>query len=212
MSRLDHPTRERILCAAEPLFAERGFSGVTMRAIAKAAGVHLGQLPYYFGTKDALYTAIWQHWGSRLAARTLIAELNSGSSDPAEDRLRNLVCAFFEGPRRMLQDERGKHFVAIMVREAHDPSGSSRRVLTDFIYPNARIFRGELASLFPEMASDAVDAGFAMIVSALRVVIEPDQSEANVQPDSIHSERQFDLLTDFVVQGWLALHDRNQMH
>ena len=205
MSRPDHPTRDQILRAAEPLFAEHGFSGVSMRAIAAAAGVHLGQLPYHFGTKDALYRAIWEHWFSQVEARALLAEMHPGRDATQDVQLRVVVTAFFDGPGRLMRDPRGRHFVAIMVREALDPSSSSRNLVLDFILPNAKVFRDELALLFPGMTAEARDAGFEMIVSALRIVIERKQIETGGQRDQDEAMRLFELLTDFVVAGWIAL-------
>ncbi|MBC2666530.1 TetR/AcrR family transcriptional regulator [Novosphingobium flavum] len=112
MSTSDHPTREQILRAAEPLFAEHGFAGLTMRDIAAAAGVHLGQLPYHFGTKEALYRAIWEHWISQVEARALLTEMQPGAHASHAAQLRGVVKAFFDGPCRMMRDPRGKHFVA----------------------------------------------------------------------------------------------------
>jgi AcrR family transcriptional regulator len=50
-------TRERLLEAALPIFAARGFDGATTREIAKRAGVALAALPYHFETKEALWRA-----------------------------------------------------------------------------------------------------------------------------------------------------------
>lgn len=41
--------------AAEPVFAEAGYSGASMQAIAEAAGLPKANIHYYFGTKEALY-------------------------------------------------------------------------------------------------------------------------------------------------------------
>jgi TetR/AcrR family transcriptional regulator len=51
-------TEEKILEAAEGVFAERGFSGTTTAAIAGAAGLPKANVHYYFGTKKALYRAV----------------------------------------------------------------------------------------------------------------------------------------------------------
>lgn len=48
-------TRRAIIEAAGRLFAEKGFSGVTAREIARDAGVALSAIPYHFGSMDALY-------------------------------------------------------------------------------------------------------------------------------------------------------------
>lgn len=48
----------RILEAAEAVFAETGFSGASMQAIAERAGLPKANLHYYFGTKEGLYRAL----------------------------------------------------------------------------------------------------------------------------------------------------------
>jgi len=205
MEKTELPTRQRVLQAAEPLFAAHGFSGVSMRAIAAAAGVHLGQLPYHFGTKDALYREIWQYWMSKAEAGALLSEMRPCADASQREQLRAVVEAFFDGPGRMLRDARGKHFVAIMVKEAHDPTSNSRGLLEEFIYPNGNRFREELARLFPDMDPTARDAGFEMILAALRVVIERGRPSADGQLTSSEATRLFRLLTLFIVDGWMAL-------
>jgi len=49
--------RDDILAAARTLFAERGFDATTMRVIAADAGVDVALVAYYFGAKDAVFTA-----------------------------------------------------------------------------------------------------------------------------------------------------------
>lgn len=51
-------TQERILDAAERLFAERGFHGTTLRAVASAARVNLAAAHYHFGSKQELFHAV----------------------------------------------------------------------------------------------------------------------------------------------------------
>jgi len=48
----------RILEAAEIIFAERGFGGSTTASIAETAGLPKANVHYYFGTKKALYRAV----------------------------------------------------------------------------------------------------------------------------------------------------------
>jgi AcrR family transcriptional regulator len=49
--------RDRILTAAEELFAQQGFEGATVRAIAKRARCNLAAVNYYYHGKEALYVA-----------------------------------------------------------------------------------------------------------------------------------------------------------
>ena len=51
-------TAERILDAAEVLFAERGFEGASMREIARQAGIQQPGLYNHFPGKQALYAAV----------------------------------------------------------------------------------------------------------------------------------------------------------
>ena len=64
-------TRQRIIGAAEKLFAMRGIEGVSIRDITKAAGVNLAAINYHFGTKSALAAEVFKHCIDPLNARRL---------------------------------------------------------------------------------------------------------------------------------------------
>jgi AcrR family transcriptional regulator len=52
-------TRASILDAAERLYADRGFSEVTLRDIVAVAGVNLAAVNYHFGSKDELIAELF---------------------------------------------------------------------------------------------------------------------------------------------------------
>jgi AcrR family transcriptional regulator len=52
-------TAETILDCAEDLFSKHGFHGVTIREVAREAGVDTALLHYYFGTKKGLFDAVF---------------------------------------------------------------------------------------------------------------------------------------------------------
>ncbi|BES70934.1 transcriptional regulator PsrA [Marinobacter nanhaiticus D15-8W] len=52
-------TVDRILDAAEELFAERGFSETSLRMITSKANVNLAAVNYHFGSKNALIQAVF---------------------------------------------------------------------------------------------------------------------------------------------------------
>lgn len=70
-SGFDHDKRSRLLDAALDLFETRGFDGVTVPEIAKAAGVATGTLYLYFKDKTALVNALYRHWKSAYNALVL---------------------------------------------------------------------------------------------------------------------------------------------
>ena len=55
-------TKERILDAAVVEFAEHGFSGARISAIASRAGVNEQLISYYFDSKEGLYRTLQQRW------------------------------------------------------------------------------------------------------------------------------------------------------
>jgi AcrR family transcriptional regulator len=55
-------TVERILDAAEQLFAEKGFTETSLRLITSKAGVNLAAVNYHFGSKKALIQAVFSRF------------------------------------------------------------------------------------------------------------------------------------------------------
>src|SRR6202453_4926206 len=58
MTRPSELTRERIMKAAERLFAERGYDGTSVRAIVAKARVNQAAINYHFDGKDGLYREV----------------------------------------------------------------------------------------------------------------------------------------------------------
>ena len=54
------PTREKLLEAAGPIFANRGYQATTIREICAAAGANVAAINYHFGDKLGLYTEVLQ--------------------------------------------------------------------------------------------------------------------------------------------------------
>jgi AcrR family transcriptional regulator len=67
-------TKARIVEAALALFRERGYEATTMRAVAEAAGVSLGNAYYYYKSKEHLLVAYYErvHDEHVAAARPLL--------------------------------------------------------------------------------------------------------------------------------------------
>jgi len=102
-------TRDALLAAGRELFAERGYDGVPVAAIAQEAGVNKAMINYHFGGKRGLYRAIV---GSTFAEIVAGVEKLAESSRPAPEVLRELIAVVGE-----LATRRHPHFCAMMLRE-----------------------------------------------------------------------------------------------
>ena len=75
-------TRQRLLDIAEQLFAERGFYGVSIAAVASEVGFTKQGLLHYFNSKEKLYGAILQRISDDFQEQQTEAE--QASEDPIE--------------------------------------------------------------------------------------------------------------------------------
>jgi AcrR family transcriptional regulator len=69
--------RARVLSAAEELFADAGYRGATMAAIAERAGMSTGNLYRYFSDKDALFYEVVSHEFAARFMRLLARRMKS---------------------------------------------------------------------------------------------------------------------------------------
>lgn len=61
-------TRERLISAAETLFARQGYDGTSIGDVARRAGVGVGTVYHHFVDKQALLLELIDRWGDRLEA------------------------------------------------------------------------------------------------------------------------------------------------
>jgi AcrR family transcriptional regulator len=97
MPRPKRPTKEKLMDAAERLFARRGFHGTSVRDITGAAGVDLSLVNYHFGSKHELLAAVIERRGQVLNEERLrrLAEVRLRAA-PAPPSTEAVVDAFFD--------------------------------------------------------------------------------------------------------------------
>ncbi len=114
-------TRDRILDAAERLFAEQGFYVTTLRAITQAADANLAAVNYHFGSKQALVIAVFQRRLDELSADRL-ARLDQAHARHDPPVLEDVLDAFVY-PAMALMGEReagGHRFMQLLMRAYAD--------------------------------------------------------------------------------------------
>lgn len=88
-------TRAAVLAAARASFAEHGFRGTTIRAVAAAAGVDPALVHHFFGTKDDLFLAAM---ALPVDPREVIARVVEGPVEDAADRFLAAFLGVWEDP------------------------------------------------------------------------------------------------------------------
>lgn len=88
-------TREAILDAARVTFAERGFAGTTVRAVAAGASVDPALVHHFYGTKDELFAAALALPGD-LVAR--LPHLLDGDRAGVGERMTRTYLSLWEHP------------------------------------------------------------------------------------------------------------------
>lgn len=119
-------TRARILNAAGPIFAEKGYEAATVREICHEAGVNVASVNYYFGGKERLYIeAVSRAHPARSGPRF---EPSWPSGTPPEKKLTDFVAfllAHLLGLKSASWEER------LFVREVMNPTPACRDILRD---------------------------------------------------------------------------------
>jgi AcrR family transcriptional regulator len=131
MTRPSEITRERILKAAERLFAERGYEATSVRAIVAKARVNQAAINYHFAGKDGLYREVLR------AAFRALTEHQLGHAEEAKAMSREKALAEFvrDQLRPLLaRDEISRH-IRIFNWEAVRPTAVFRKLVSEEAAP-----------------------------------------------------------------------------
>lgn len=131
MTRPSDITRERIVKAAERLFAERGYDATSIRAIVAKARVNQAAINYHFDGKDGLYREVLR------AAFRALTEQQLEHADEMKTMSREAALAEFV--RRQLRpllgrDEYSRH-MRILNWETVRPTAVFRKLLSEEAAP-----------------------------------------------------------------------------
>jgi TetR/AcrR family transcriptional regulator len=113
---------QAILDAAVRLFSEHGFDGVSMRTVAREAGVSKSNIYHHFRSKEALYLAIMQSSAQSLSE--MIESLAEGKG-AIEGRLREFARA------HLTHLFNNAMTVRLMIRELFSGTAEMQRVMVE---------------------------------------------------------------------------------
>ena len=153
MSLQHFSTKDRILHAAEELFAAQGFATTSLRQVTSRADVNIAAVNYHFGSKDNLVNEVFRRRMDEMSAERLAALKTAIDKHPGE--LEPVLAAFVEPALAMAQDRHGGGaFIRVIARAYAESNDSLRKFLSDQYGHVLREFAKAIATCVPGLSKE----------------------------------------------------------
>ena len=155
--------KQRLLDAAEEVFADSGYDGASVREICKRAGVNIAGVNYHFGDKERLYIEAVKRAHS-CSMKGMPVENLAPPGTPPKQKLE----LFIRGMVASTHTPARPSAMKLMMREMADPSKAAGVVVDEFIRPLAFHLRAILRELLPHLDEPhLLMTGFSVIAQCL---------------------------------------------
>lgn len=136
-------TKDRILGAAEELFAQHGFAGTSLRQVTSLAAVNIAAVNYHFGSKEGLYATVLEEAHARLVSIDLVTKATQSGAEPAE-KLRTLLRQIVGEIARRAE---GRWELRVLSREVLAPTPMMDRMIANQIQPKFKLVSTMIAGV-----------------------------------------------------------------
>ena len=148
-------TKDRILGAAEELFAQFGFTGTSLRQVTSRADVNIAAVNYHFGSKENLVNEVFRRRMDEMTEQRMGALKTAVEQHPGE--LEPILAAFVEPALALAQDRNGGGaFVRVIARAYAEKNDSLRKFLSDQYGHVLRDFAKAIAGCMPGLTKEAL--------------------------------------------------------
>jgi AcrR family transcriptional regulator len=163
--------RDQILDAAEELFAQFGFHGVTVREVTQKANVDVALVYYYFANKRAMFDEVLAR-RANIVNRERIDLLEKEPVTPGDDAIERLVVAFVDPIYRYLAtgDLGWRHYFAL-IAQINNASEWGQQVMPGFFDPIALKLIDKLRVALPDATDEDLFWGFDFLSGALTLTM-----------------------------------------
>ncbi|AFC86403.1 TetR/AcrR family transcriptional regulator [Frateuria aurantia] len=195
------PTKQRILAAAEELFAQHGFDGASLRQVTASAGVNLAAVNYHFGSKSQLIEEIFRHRLDDINGRRLLA-LHKIAGKP-ETVLEDVIAAYVRPAVELSGEGEGSVFMRVMARAYAEHDDTLRRFLSENYGHVMRQFVAEFGRLLPELGKEDLYWRIDLMTGALTHAMSGFgmiQRKSDI-PERQHREKIVEQLLRFTASG-----------
>ena len=146
-------TKDRILGAAEELFAQHGFAGTSLRQVTTRADVNIAAVNYHFGSKENLVNEVFRRRMDEMSARRLAQLKAALQQHPGE--LEPVLAAFVEPALAMAQDRHGGGaFIRVIARAYAEKNDNLRKFLSNQYGHVLRDFAKAIAGCVPALGKE----------------------------------------------------------
>ncbi len=209
------PGKDRILDAAESLFARHGFYGVSVRDITTAAEVDVALVSYHFGGKRELFAAVFQRRAEQLnPERLAMLENMRRAALPGTPTVEQIVNAFtYPLLERSARGGPGwKSYFALVAQVNNSPEWGPV-LMTQHFDPLVERFIAVLREALPGCEARDIYWGYQFLTGALTLTFAEtgriDRLSGGLctssDLDSVHER-----LAPFVAAGFQALCARSK--
>jgi AcrR family transcriptional regulator len=161
-------TRERLLEAAESLFASRGFAATSVREITAAARCNVAAVNYYFAGKLGLYEALFRSRLAGLRRQRVESVRQAMARARGAARLTQVLRAFADAFLEPLVAEgRGRHLIGLLSRELLDPHLPPALFQGEMVQPVQRSLVDALVRLRPDLSREQAARCVVSIIGQL---------------------------------------------
>ena len=205
MAGVQFSTKDRILGAAEELFAQHGFAGTSLREVTSRADVNIAAVNYHFGSKDNLVNEVFRRRMDEMSAERLAALKTAIDKHPGE--LEPVLAAFVEPALAMAQDRHGGGaFIRVIARTYAENNENLRKFLSDQYGHVLREFAQALADCLPGLGKEALYWRLDFLSGALTYAMADFgliKRPLNA-PEAAHRRRAAQMLIRFAAAGFRA--------
>ena len=165
----ERPAKERMLDAAEQLFAVRGYYGVSLRDITQEAGVDVALVSYHFGSKRDLFAAVFHRRAEVLnCERQQLLEEICEAARPGAPTLDAIVGAFTQP--LLERSARGgpgwKSYFALVAQVNNSPEWGAV-LMSEHFDPLVQRFIAALRQVMPDCPPREIYWGYQFLTGAL---------------------------------------------
>jgi AcrR family transcriptional regulator len=205
MSLQHFSTKDRILHAAEELFAHQGFASTSLRQVTSRADVNIAAVNYHFGSKDNLVNEVFRRRMDDMSAERLNALKQAVQANPGE--LEPVLAAFVEPALAMARDRHGGGaFIRVIARAYAESNDSLRKFLSDQYGHVLRDFAKAIDGCVPGLGKEELYRRLDFLSGALTYAMADFgliKRPAGVS-EATHRERAAKALIRFAAAGFKA--------